>query len=890
MKTKIRKWLSMMMGCILLVPTGTILADGGGAKGEVDTKILFDASQSNEYGLYRIPGIVTLDDGAMIAYTEARKNSSDWADMDIVMRKSTDQGQTWSGDMVLVDGTGDNDALISSYPPGTMNNPVMIPDGEKVHILYCVEYHEVYYTYSEDAGSTWQEPVNITESCRENNPYPFKVIATGPGHGIVLSENSANPGRLTVPIWMANGSTNTAHSPSVVSTLYSDDQGATWHVGEVVYATSDMPNPNETTMVELSDGRVMLNMRNTSGRKRRAITISDDGASNWSTPRFDEALIDPICFGSTIKYDENTILFTNAKSTSSRVNITVKLSEDDAKTWPYEKTIEIGPGAYSDITVDRNKNIQVLYEVGGNLKLATLRVEDIKQEEPGKLKSLQLSEGDISFYKDIYSYAVTLEDEIKTIELTPIAYEGTENISINGKNVSNGETITVDVTNPRVNVEIITTSGEQINTYSIQLKKQIKTDENSLVAHWKMEGLDEGMIVDSTNHYNELKVVMGTELPKVVEGRRGNAVEFGNSYFEINDATGLDVGTGDFTVSAWIKPKITTGQQFLFWYGSASSKQWWTRINSGKLQFLIGREGKEQLVETPIRADEWTHISCQKAQGTIKIYINGVEVGKTILEGTFDVNGTNRLRVGREISGAVRQYSGAMDDVRFYNYALDEEAIMKLVEGKEDEGIETVDYAMSIQGIDKVDSGESFEMLLEIESTKLPIYAQDVVIGYDPELLQWIGSEKHGEIIIVEEVKTEGHSRIILAMPQGITDKNTIMTLEFKAKDINQDELTEIAVLQANWGIINNGESKVVNPKLDKQSISIVIKQEELEGKEDVNKDGIVDIADLALVAYYYQVHEGSSEWETAKIADVNRDKVIDILDLGIVANKVLEK
>lgn len=94
-----------------------------------------------------------------------------------------------------------------------------------------------------------------------------------------------------------------------------------------------MSDPNETTAVELSDGSVMLNMRNVSPAKRRSITVSPNGYDGWSEPRFDDALPDPTCFGSLVRYDSGTILFVNAESTSSRSNITVKASYDDGRTW-----------------------------------------------------------------------------------------------------------------------------------------------------------------------------------------------------------------------------------------------------------------------------------------------------------------------------------------------------------------------------------------------------------------------------------------------------------------------------------------------------------------------------------------------------------------------------
>lgn len=123
-----------------------------------------------------------------------------------------------------------------------------------------------------------------------------------------------------MPVWLVlkeSGEADMSHHPAVVTTLYSTDAGGSWQLGELVHPTGEMSDPNETTAVELSDGSVMLNMRNVSPAKRRSITVSPNGYDGWSEPRFDDALPDPTCFGSLVRYDSGTILFVNAESTSS---------------------------------------------------------------------------------------------------------------------------------------------------------------------------------------------------------------------------------------------------------------------------------------------------------------------------------------------------------------------------------------------------------------------------------------------------------------------------------------------------------------------------------------------------------------------------------------------
>jgi sialidase-1 len=200
------------------------------------------------------------------------------------------------------------------------------------------------------------------------------VIATGPGHGIELTN-----GRLLVPVWLSTGGKR--HRPSCVSVIYSDDHGTSWHRGEIVCGHPEpLVNPSETLAVELSDGRVMLNIRNENKDFRRAISFSADGARRWSKPRFDDQLFDPICMGSLIRLrrqQPGRLLFANPDSASvhrktksrygfrTRENLTVRLSRDDGKSWPVSRVIDSGVSGYSDLAEAADGSVYCLYERGG---------------------------------------------------------------------------------------------------------------------------------------------------------------------------------------------------------------------------------------------------------------------------------------------------------------------------------------------------------------------------------------------------------------------------------------------------------------------------------------------------------------------------------------------
>ena len=120
-----------------------------------------------------------------------------------------------------------------------MNNQVAIVDRDTgaVEFLYCVNYARCFSLRSTDDGISWSEPVEITAAFEPfRKHYDWKVIATGPGHGIQLAG-----GRLVVPIWLAYGVVGD-HGPSAAATIVSDDHGRTWQAGDIV-----MPDEGEFT-------------------------------------------------------------------------------------------------------------------------------------------------------------------------------------------------------------------------------------------------------------------------------------------------------------------------------------------------------------------------------------------------------------------------------------------------------------------------------------------------------------------------------------------------------------------------------------------------------------------------------------------------------------------
>ncbi|MGK6353048.1 sialidase family protein [Parapedobacter sp. DT-150] len=350
--------VAVLIMCILHVPVASaqIRQSAQAVQNEV---VVFEPT-AGAYSSTRIPALVLTKKGTLLAFAAGRiESASDWADMDLLLRRSEDGGSTWSPIQVVAERAGNK--------PTDNPTPIVGDDGT-IHLLYQRDYAYAYYTQSTDDGLTWAPPLNITPTFEAfKTDYDWKVLAPGPGHSIQLKS-----GRLLVPVWLANSdklAPHRSHRPSRIATIYSDDSGKTWQRGAMVPEVEGFKNPSETMAVQLPDGTVMLSIRNESEKRRKGVSFSKDGISGWTTPAYDEALFEPICMSSILGVDyqgTDYLIFLNPDSEHlpkhPRQNLTLKASEDSGKAWGTERVIYDGISGYSDMAVGPDGTIYCLFE------------------------------------------------------------------------------------------------------------------------------------------------------------------------------------------------------------------------------------------------------------------------------------------------------------------------------------------------------------------------------------------------------------------------------------------------------------------------------------------------------------------------------------------------
>ena len=304
---------------------------------------------------YRIPGMAVTKKGTILLVYEARGNHrDDWSDMWVTIRRSTNGGETFGEPVYPHELTrGTEKRRI------TWNNPVLIVDGDRIHLIFHRDYEQVWHCYSDDDGISFSRPAEITETYMRF-PYQWNVSASGPGHGIATST-----GKLVVPIWLADGEIRLdleasgrikRHTPSRAGCVYSEDHGQTWKAG---FLTEHIDCANETAVAELSDGRLLFNFRHREKSPFRILGTTPATPDTLEKTWLAEDLPDPKCFA-CMDRDHGKLYFINCADREKRINLTVYESDDDGASW--KRILKVDKeGGYADIAV-RDGMIYVFYE------------------------------------------------------------------------------------------------------------------------------------------------------------------------------------------------------------------------------------------------------------------------------------------------------------------------------------------------------------------------------------------------------------------------------------------------------------------------------------------------------------------------------------------------
>lgn len=312
---------------------------------------LFNAGE-NGYHTFRIPALLAIPNSSVIlAFCEGRvNNSSDYGNIDMVMKRSVDGGQTWSNLIIL----WDNFHL-------AVQNPCPVYDlSTKVIFLHMVVDRKTHWVInSTDFGLTWSSPLKLTIGRSD-----WGFAGPAPGHAIQLQS-----GRLLIPGMYNTKDSNTNESIWGSFLVYSDDHGATWQLGHDFTLGT-----NEMLCTQLANGSIISILRPNRASDNNStnilVSISNDEGKSSSNRSVHPQLISPICQASILQLpveifgNRERILFSNPANSEKRLDFTFKVSEDGGITFNISRLVYRGPCAYSDLAYSSEGKIYCIFERG----------------------------------------------------------------------------------------------------------------------------------------------------------------------------------------------------------------------------------------------------------------------------------------------------------------------------------------------------------------------------------------------------------------------------------------------------------------------------------------------------------------------------------------------
>ena len=317
---------------------------------------------------YRIPAIVTAQDGSLVIATDKRKNNQNDLpeDIDVLINRSIDGGKTWSEPLTIAQGTGyekgyGDAGLVRTAEDGGLL--CVFVGGKGFFAGTPSSPNRTYICKSSDNGVSWTAPVDITpqlfgSQCSDPVRKYWYASFCASGAGLLTRDG-------TICFVAAVRETSDATVAGVSNYVYySEDNGTTWKVSTVCKAN----NGNEAKIAELNDGSWLVSIRNQS-KGSRYYTISKDRGQTWTPIGLWNEMYEPGCNGDMIRYtstvdgyDRNRLLHSVPFDAEARKNMSVFVSYDEGDTWSVNKTICPGNGAYSSICILPDGTIGVYTE------------------------------------------------------------------------------------------------------------------------------------------------------------------------------------------------------------------------------------------------------------------------------------------------------------------------------------------------------------------------------------------------------------------------------------------------------------------------------------------------------------------------------------------------
>ncbi|WP_432800213.1 exo-alpha-sialidase [Poriferisphaera sp. WC338] len=593
----------------------------------VQHSVVFERGEAG-YDTFRIPALVKAANGDLLAFAEGRRNSaSDTGNINIMMKRSTDNGRTW-GSLQLV----------QDYGRHTVGNPVPILDTNTGNLILVTTRNlgqdtqteitngtsdggrTVWVQTSTNNGQSWSSPTEITSQVKDPS---WRWFATGPGGGIQLTRG-AHAGRILLASPFDGGPNSGERGATA---FYSDDGGVTWNMGGQMRDVSGRDfNPSESQLVELTNGNVYVNSRNRAtapdGNHYRASSYLKNSGENFLSGAIDFDQLDPVVEGSVERFtavdegdDRNRILLSHPKHETDRREMTLQLSYDETDTWTDGKMLRRGLAGYSDMA-----------KISGN---------GVSNPMMG-----MLYENGSSKYYDRISFARFSQSWVESPTL--MQFQSTSNTT--GGTISAGSTIH-------------DTQGNGINGTLVGNGVTVVTGDTRYRNHgttaMHFDGQNDYIRVDdTTDHLFDFEADESFTLEILFR-----TTDHGAGLNDIMPLIAKDVGS--------------------------NSESYWLRIQDGKVRFFVDDGNETAAAKSSVRVDddEWHHVAAVRDAATnqLKLYLDHVLIDTKVDDTTGSFANNRDLIIGafNSSSPGDRRFHGDVQFARISQGALNQDQFLQ---------------------------------------------------------------------------------------------------------------------------------------------------------------------------------------------------------------------
>lgn len=327
---------------------------------------------------YRIPALHKTHKGTLIALADRRKfNQTDIPeDIDIIQRRSTDDGRTWSEPEILIAGHGKGkgygDAAVVQTNSGKL--VMLFVGGPGLWASRPEAPQPTYMMTSDDDGATWSDAVDIThflygKDCPDPTRSKWWSSFCASGQGAVTKD-----GRI---MFVAAFRTNDEYKLDNYL-IYSDDEGKTWAVSSLACKGGD-----EAKVIVMPDETLLMSVRN-QPKGDRIFRVSKDNGVTWTPTHNYSGLHDPACNGAPLIMAQSggmpILLHSMPFGPNKRWDGAIYGYNPYTKSWSDAVIINPGMSAYSDMVDLGDGNIGYFVEEDDEMSLVyiSFSLEDIQ--------------------------------------------------------------------------------------------------------------------------------------------------------------------------------------------------------------------------------------------------------------------------------------------------------------------------------------------------------------------------------------------------------------------------------------------------------------------------------------------------------------------------------